>query len=290
MKINSDNTKNLKKISFEDLPKYSKKLFDLILSNTRHLKNPIEINREYQFEKWGPLLKYFEKKRCFSLEDVENHHENLQEKHLCYVNGELYITSRLHANQMHLDLYQKVLLKHLHGASSLVELGAGFGAKIFKLSQNKKFKNIPLKAGEYTVAGIKLIKLLGKNTNVDIEVGYCDFQEMVIKDFKIPQNAVIFTSYAACYVPKLSNKFSKFLESFNPKAVVFFEPCYEAHSENKLYGRLCRQYIEKCDYTRNLIKVLKVGEKYNFFKLNIHKNIIGSNPLLPISVLEYVRK
>ena len=73
----------------------------------------------------------------------------------------------------------------IHGASCLVELGAGFGAKIFKLSQKKEFKNIPLKAGEYTNAGIKLIKLIGYNTNVDIEVGYCDFQEMILKDFKI---------------------------------------------------------------------------------------------------------
>ena len=290
MEIDSNNTKHLKKISFGDLPRYSKKTFDFIFSNRWHFKNPIEVNREYQFEKWGQLLEFFEKKSCFSLEDVENHCENLKKKYPCYVNGQFYMTNKLHADKMHLELYQKTLLKHIQGASCLVELGAGFGAKIFKLSQKKEFKNIPLKAGEYTNAGIKLIKLIGRNINVDVEVGYCDFNKMVLKDLEIPENAVIFTSYAACYVPKLSDKFSKFFESYNPKAVIFFEPCYEAHPKNTVYGSLCRFYIEKCDYTRNLIKVLTIGEKNNFFKLKICKNVIGSNPLLPISILEYIRK
>lgn len=290
LKINSDNIKDLKKISFDDLPRYSKQIFDFIFSDTKYSKNHTEINREFQIEKWGMLLEYFEKKGNFCLDDVQNYNENLHEKGPCCINGQLYLTTKLHLEKMHLDLYQKVLSKHIDGASCLVELGAGFGAKIFKLSQKKEFENLPLKAGEYTNAGIKLMKLLAKNTDIDIEVGFCDFKEMILKNFKIPKNAVIFTSYAAHYVPKLSNQFSKFFESFNPKSVIFFEPCYEAHQKDTIYGRLCRNYIEKNDYTRNLIEVLTIGEKNNFFKLNINKNIIGSNPLLPISILEYIRR
>jgi hypothetical protein len=145
-----------------------------------------------------------------------------------------------------------------------------------------------LLAGEYTENGRKLLSLLGKSLSRPVSVGGCDFWNLQIDDLAIPEGAVIFTSYALHYVPELSRRLVDFLCSLRPKAVVHFEPCYEHYSLETLHGLMCRRYVELNDYTVNLAGVIEAGCRSRDIAVRTRPNVLGGNPFLPISVIEWM--
>ena len=120
-----------------------------------------------------------------------------------------------------------------------------------------------------------------------MSVGYCDFRKLEVTGISIPENALIFTSYALHYVPKLSTDLIAFLCQFKPRAVVHFEPCYENYPEDSLHGLMCRRYVEVNDYTRNLVSVIEFGRRREGIRIRALQNLFGSNPFLPISIIEW---
>ena len=186
-----------------------------------------------------------------------------------------------------LDYYIGALSKYTKNASCLVELGAGYGNKIFKLSENKSFKHLDLYAAEYTDTGCELMSLVSKNINKDIQVGKCDFNNMTLSGIKIPKNAIIFTSYAVHYVPELKSEFVKFLNQFKPIAVIHFEPCYEYFDAKTTYGLMCKRYMDLNGYTKNIASSVQAGCKNIEASFISRKNIHGSNPFLPFSIIEW---
>ena len=53
---------------------------------------------------------------------------------------------------------------------------------------------------------------------------------------------------------------------------------------------MCKKYIEINDYNRNLYSQLIKAQKNKKIELKIKKNVIGSNPFLPISIIEWSPK
>ena len=123
--------------------------------------------------------------------------------------------------------------------------------------------------------------------NKPVVIGHCDFRALTIEDMSIPENAVIFTSYAALYVPLLSAGFVDLLARLKPRAVVHFEPCYEYYDEQALHGLMCRRYIELNDYTRNFVTIIEAARLDGSISVRVRKNVMGNNPLLPISIIEW---
>ena len=77
-----------------------------------------------------------------------------------------------------------------------------------------------------------------------------------------------------------------YIRKLQPKYCIHFEPCYEYHDSNTIYGLLCKKYIEVNDYNRNLIVILRQAQKDGKIKiLEQQKNVLGSNPLFPFSVI-----
>ena len=128
---------------------------------------------------------------------------------------------------------------------------------------------------------------MAESLGQSVAVGYCDFRTLKIEGITIPEDAVIFTSYAVHYVPQLSMEFVRFLSRFRPRVVVHFEPCYEHYPVDDLHGMMCRRYVELNDYTRNLVTVIEGGGTRDGISLRVRKNVLGANPFLPISVLEW---
>ena len=52
-------------------------------------------------------------------------------------------------------MYEKHLSKYSNKSSNLVELGAGYGSKLFQLSCYDSLKHLKLIAGEFTDSGCK---------------------------------------------------------------------------------------------------------------------------------------
>jgi len=103
---------------------------------------------------------------------------------------------------------------------------------------------------------------------------------------RIPPGAVIYTSYAAQYVPRLSSSFVDQLALFSPSVVIHIEPCYE-HCEGKtLLGLIRQRYIEVNDYNTNLVTVLhEQRDRDDIEILEERPAVFGSNPLLAASVI-----
>ena len=65
---------------------------------------------------------------------------------------------------------EETLRPYSDGASCLVELGAGYGAKILNLSDILSLNSLDLMAFEYTKSGCDLINLVAKESNKNINV------------------------------------------------------------------------------------------------------------------------
>jgi len=281
--------RDLTPIVLEDLPKYTdwpKRLVALESFAVKY-KTEKEVLREFNQDKWGQLLKQEWDLSKLTLVEIEQGLIDSDTLIPCYDAGRFYLATERQLLDMHLDLFADVLRSHLEGASCLVELGAGYGSKLFALAQREGFTKLPLFAGEYTQSGCKLISILANSMDKPVNIGHCDFRKMKIEGIEIPEDALIFTSYAAHYVPELSKDFLGFLGRLNPQVVVHFEPCYEHYAMDSLHGMMCRRYVELNDYTRNLASVIEAGRKRGEISLRTKKNVLGSNPFLPISVIEW---
>jgi hypothetical protein len=283
---------NQDRFTVDDLPRYSPWPARLLGPDPcpKRYKTPEEVMREYEYEKWGVLLtKVRETGREVSVEEVDAWTFNDLPDSLCSIEGTLQLLSAAEAHQRYLDLLETIL-RPLLPASALVELGAGYGSIILSLAKRDIFKWMRFMAGEYTASGMELIQRLARAQGLEIEVGQCNFALQQVTDLTIPPDAVIFTSYATPYVPKLSVDFINALAIYRPRAVVHMEPCYEHCDAQTLLGLLRRRYIEVNDYNTNLITLLHSEQKLGRVEiLNERPAIFGGNPLLAVSVLVWRR-
>ena len=132
--------------------------------------------------------------------------------------------------------------------------------------------------------------MIARNTGKSISIGKCDFNSMVIEDIEIPDGAVIFTSYSIHYTQSLNERIVDYLFQFDPRAVILFEPCYEYYDKNTLHGMMCKHYMKINGYTENIASSIELGCKNLGIEFKSNKNIFGSNPFLPISIIECIPK
>ncbi len=276
------------KYTVNDLPKFSSwpaRLIGLEPVEQKH-KTPEEITREYENEKWGPLLEEVrEAKREASIEEVDKLALKNAHSSLCSIADRFELLDPIKARQKYLRLVESTLRPYLP-ASALVELGAGYGSVILALAKRNKFDQMRFIAGEYTVSGVELIKRIAIDQQLDIEADRCDFTLPNITDLAIPANALIFTSFSTHYVPKLSVDFVGSLLAYHPKRVVHIEPCYEHCNNDTLIGLLRRRYIEVNDYNTNLVTLLHDQQSQGRIRImEEHPAVFGLNSLLPVSVV-----
>ncbi len=278
------------KISLDQLASFSAwpaRLLSLENFEIKH-KTPESITREFGEDKWGKLLQYFHRKDNFSLADVEEMEQNIDEIIPCFEHDiGFYLSSAKDAHKKQIEIFKENLIPFIDDASGLVELGAGYGSKLFSLSEIQPFNDLPLFAAEYTQSGCDLIKLIADKIDKDVKVGRCDFDKLYLDDIEIPENSIIFTSYSVHYVPSLKTKFIDFILKLKPKVVIHFEPCYEYFDELSLYGLMCKRYMEINGYTLNIASAITEGCIKNEIKFQEQKNIFGTNPFLPFSIVKW---
>jgi hypothetical protein len=277
-------------ISLNELPRYHQWPERLLASTPEpvRLKTVQEVQREFNRDKWGALLSYAVGDPGFDIHAAECMEMDPETVIPFYDDGKLFLAPFRHVRERHIELYSEVLSKYADHASALVELGAGFGSKIIGLSSKNIFRHLPLYAAELTSSGRELIDLLATRAGKHINVGACDFREGSISLKNIPPGAIVFTSFAAHYVPELNSMFVKFISDLKPLVVVHFEPCMECMSTYTLHELMCINYIKRNDYNQNLVSLLNSesvdGELRN---LSIRPNVMGDNPLLPLSVITW---
>lgn len=273
-----------------DFPKFSPWPFRLLGLEPWEPKKKIdsEIVREYEDEKWGPLWqRVCATNSSVSFDQLEEWASSGESESPCLIDGTLRLMSANESLRKQLEIVQEALLELLP-ASALVELGAGYGHIILNLVRTLQTSGIPLLAGEYTSSGVELIRYLAEQEKIDMNVGCCDFGKTPITNLKIPENALCFTSFSACYIPEYSLQFVDNMLSWSPKAVVHFEPIFEHCDTSTMLGAMQHRYIEVNDYNRNLLTVLRAAEKNGLIEILFERpHVFGSNPLLPISIVAW---
>lgn len=273
-----------------DFPKYSPWPSRLLGIESWEPKRKIgsEILREYEDEKWGPLWeRVCASNSSVSFDQLEEWVYSEQPESLSLIDGTLRLLSADENRRQQLEIVKETLLKLLP-ASALVELGAGYGHIILNLARTLRTSGIPLLAGEYASSGVELIRYLAEQESINVNAGRCDFGKTPITDLKIPENALCFTSYSACYIPEYSRQFVENMLSWSPKAVVHFEPIFEHCDTSTMLGAMQHRYIEVNDYNRNLLTVLRDAEINGLIEILCERpHVFGSNPLLPISIVAW---
>ena len=124
-------------------------------------KSPSEVKREFGDEKWGALLEIFSGFPSFTLADVEAKEKNLKKIIPCFDNQlGFYLAETKESDVTVLKYMKETLSRYSAGASCLVELGAGYGAKIFNLSNTLSLGGLDLIALEYTNSGCDLMNFI----------------------------------------------------------------------------------------------------------------------------------
>jgi hypothetical protein len=280
---------NFVRIDFNDIAKFSNSAFLLIESDLKDVKrkSKSEILREYELEKWAEVNKWLEERPYLTHHDINFLRFGSNESAPIYLGNEFYLAPPLLAYQEHIKLYLQKISPFYNNASSLVELGAGYGSILFDLYLNG-FSTIPIFAGELTQSGINAIERISTNLDIDIASGYCDLESLQNMKIEIPKKSIIFTSYAAHYSPVTSEEFVNQICKLDPLVVFHFEPIYDHYPINTIHGLMCRKYIKLNDYNTNLLSILKTKEMTSDIKiLEEAPMLIGSNPFLPISAISW---
>jgi hypothetical protein len=253
------------------------------------LKTREEVIREYEGDKWGPLLsKVIALPDNITIEQVDDLLYREMQPTLCYVKNRLELLSPQEAHDHYVNMIIKVVESYLP-QPAILELGAGYGSVILAMARSARLKNIQFFAGEYVNSGVELIKRIAKAQQTQITTGHCDLTSPDIIDFPIPAQAIIFTSMAVHYIPELSDHFVQALSALNPAVVVHIEPCFEHCQGNTLWELMRRRYIHLNDYNRNLVTVLITQQKRGMLKiLEERVTIFGNNALLPVSIIAWV--
>ena len=278
----------MKKISINDITKYSDWAEKLL--NTENLikkkKTQENVIREFEIETWGNIKNSISR-NDYDINYIENKYCPLEKIQPFFFKNDFYLASNKVILNHHLKVYDTFLSKYIKNASSIIEFGAGFGSKIIRLSCKKKYSSIPKYAAELTSSGQYLIKNIAKKMGIEIFVGAINLKENYISNIKVPENGIIFTSYSAHYDPKMTESFAEFLYSFNPSIIINFEPCYELYPTSTVHGILSKKYIDINDYSKNIWSIINNYCMKNNIKIKKKENIIGWNPFMPISIIEW---
>ena len=251
-------------------------------------KTPQEIEREFEVDKYGPLLKRLDSGgQIPELADVDAWLIGSDQPLPCWLGDRIELLSPTQAMRIYRGMVASILAEFLP-AAALVEMGAGYGGVILDLGRREPFKGMPLLAGEYTASGRGLIERLARGMGMKTTVAMCDLASPAITGLPIPPGAVIFTCYAAHYVRKLTGAFVEALCAFRPSVVVHIEPCLEHCAPDSLLGLLRRRYIEANDFNRNLVGLLKGSAQAGQIKLLAERPcLFGLHPLLTVSLLAW---
>ncbi len=282
--------KDNQKISFNDLYNYSD--WPKILSEEKEFKtktkNKINILREFNDDKWGRLVSYFHDKDEITIDELEAKYDNLDQIEPYYENNNFYITLNRNILSKHLNYYSKFIQKYNYNNPSIVELGAGYGSKILGISKFDNFSKNSLIAAEYTENGRTLLHKASNSCNNKVIVGGCDFNKCKVDKDLIPEDSIIFTSYALMCIPFIEDKLIDFFIELKPKVIINFEPCYELYDSITPHDIMCKKYIEINGYSKNIYSAIKKKSmKGDCQLLGVSHKVVSFNPFVPISAIEW---
>lgn len=214
------------------------------------------------------------------------------DKHLISMNKQLYVSNWLTVSALYDHLLQETLgamIKELN-VSTLVELGCGTGANLFKLYERNGLTKII--GGDICPSAIKLGNDIATQCHMNAQFSVFDYYKS--DDIRriletIDGNYIIFTSHS---IEQIQVKDTSFVEQINnlpkkPERVVHFEPMLVEDKES-FFGTLCDVYATINCYNLDLLDVLTSFEQKNDIEIMDYQNAIyGISAFNPTSVISW---
>lgn len=282
---------NAKPIALEDLPIYSS--WVPLLLGLKHInrslhKTPESVQKEYGQDKWGVLLEKLKTVNNPTVMHADEFFARGSKTSAFYTDGNLCVADSVVVREIYFEFIRSELLSTVAQSTHIVELGAGYGALIFKLAELPFFQKLSYTAAEYTDTGVQCMSLLARHSNLKLEIGHCDLSDLRLSSFNIPEKAVFMTCWTMACLKGFSRATLHEIIRHKPAVVVHIEPIFEHWGDNSLLHLLWKRYSQLNDYNQSMLTALKEYEAEGLIEiLEECSNRFGINPLAPVSVVKW---
>ncbi len=276
-------------ITIDELPRYSPwpaRLLGLAEFNARE-KTAANVLREYNEDKWGAMLRLFDRHAISSVEDLEALVEDSAAELACLVDGELRVMGLVEAHRLYFEAVSRRLAAYAD-ASALVEFGCGYGAMLLRLARDPAFRHLPIVGTEFAPNGVKVFEQLAARSGIACRAGACDLTQNPITPIAVPPGALLCTVMALPCIPTLDVGMFKALAALRPAVVCHIEPVPEFADETSMLGLLTRRYAPFNRYATGIMDTLRRAEAEGVLEIiATEPAIFGMNPLLPASFIAW---
>jgi len=284
------NLEPAKKIELYDLPKFSiwpARLLGLTPWSIP-VRNVEKVDREYDREKYGNALALLQERGADQITPDEillQTQGQDADAELCVSQGNnLFLMELRQARSFFHSVLAETLASAIAEVSTVIELGCGIGANLWRLS--RRFPGKTYLGVDYSRNAVLCAEYLFGKNNPDIEVAQFNFYDSrydVLEKLGNDQRVLLFTCHALEQIPAAA-KIVETLAQYKKKihVIYHFEPVYELY-DNLLQGLMRRRYTEINDYNRDLLSVLKGRPDVRI--RHTEANVFGVNPLNPTSII-----
>lgn len=279
---------DLKKIDLNDLPTYSQwpeRMLGLSpwTVKTRTLE---KTEAEYNVDKYMPCLNKFEESMGkISMEEIKKFELGDDASELCISFGdELFLTTFGNARKKYYEEIRQVLKPSIEKSRTVIELAAGYGYNLWMLAQEFTDPSLKWIGGEFAENAIELgNKLAGPNAIIE-KFNFYETPYNLLS--KVEGPITIFSVFGTQQLPSAKDVLLG-LRPYKDKIerVVYFESVYEHCDSLTILGLMRKRYIELCDYNTDMLTILRSSDEVEI--ISERRNVIGLNPLLPASIIEW---
>ncbi|NEX59657.1 class I SAM-dependent methyltransferase [Noviherbaspirillum galbum] len=277
----------VQRLGLNELPRYSAWPQRLLEAEeaVRYFKSKDEIYREYEKEKWSSLLAAIET-RDAGLDEIEGLQYPSAKPIAVSAGDGLFLAPPLVVRQALATLIGDRLAQECDGAAGIAELGAGTGGLVARMARDPRFGGMRFYAGDFSPSSVRIIDYLARRERLDIASGLFDFNDVSASPLAIPENAVLFSSFAIAYAQALDYRFWEALALRRPASMLLFEPIVEHYRPDSLLGLMRKRYYEFNDYSRRILGSLQEAEERGLLRIEaVEENLLGVNPLCPVSMI-----
>ncbi|QIO32749.1 class I SAM-dependent methyltransferase [Bradyrhizobium sp. 1(2017)] len=212
------------------------------------------VDAEYNAGEWGRILSERAWLREHSLEDFLVGHN--EAPRLAKVDGRIVRISTKDYYRYRLGALSELIVRHAGEATSLIELGAGFGYNLFSLCIDPRWTR--LRGLDIAPNGIEAGRQIAGHFGFDdrISVGRIDLTDPADPSFRELTGATILTYFCIEQIPHAVDAVVDHILKMRPARVINIEPAVDMLDLSDPRDIASRIYIRSMDYQTRLWTLL----------------------------------
>jgi hypothetical protein len=255
----------------------------LALKNVRRTTDVV--NSEYNVGHWGRILSERAWLGAHDLEEFLVGHDGTQR--LAKVDGQIVRIATNDYYRYRIGALSRLVTRHAGAATSLLELGAGFGYNLFSLSFDPRWVN--LRGFDIAPNGIEASRQIANHFQLADRVRFdrIDLTDADDPHFKELAGSTVLTYFCIEQIPYAVESVIENIIRAKPARVVNIEPGVDMLKLSRPRDFASRIYIESMDYQTRLFKLLDALDQNGRIRV-LARERMGFAPTLHNDGLLYV--